>query len=147
MSIHLEKLRDQLANGPMRARQLVEKLQLRQPTLSRAIAAMGDEVVRLGAGPSIHYALRDTARGIGETSVYRVSSEGTLRELGRLIPVRPDGYVMLQTDGKTLQVPYVTNIPNIWAGGEMLTPPSRHSEECFMLIDTPLKTLTVLEGF
>lgn len=86
----------------MRARQLVEKLELSQPTLSRAIAAMGDEVVRLGAGPSIHYALRDTARGVGDTPVYRVSAEGTLRELGTLIPVRPDGFVMLQTDGKTL---------------------------------------------
>ena len=102
MSIHLEKLRDQLANGPMRARQLVEKLQLSQPTLSRAIAALGDEVVRLGAGPSIHYALRDRARGIGEAPVYRVSAEGILRELGTLIPVRPDGYVMVQSDGKTL---------------------------------------------
>ncbi|BCA66225.1 transcriptional regulator [Fluviibacter phosphoraccumulans] len=86
----------------MRARQLVEKLQLSQPTLSRAIAALGDEVVRLGAGPSIHYALRDRARGIGEAPVYRVSAEGILRELGTLIPVRPDGYVMVQSDGKTL---------------------------------------------
>ena len=94
MSLHLEKLRAQLANDPTRARQLVEKLQLSQPTLSRTLAALGDEVVPLGAGPSIHYALRDTARGIGETPVYRVSTEGTLRELGTLIPVRPDGYVM-----------------------------------------------------
>lgn len=86
----------------MRARQLVEKLQLSQPTLSRAIAALGDEVVRLGAGPSIHYALRDRARGIGEAPVYRVSAEGILRELGTLIPVRPDGYVMVQSDEKTL---------------------------------------------
>lgn len=86
----------------MRARQLVEKLRLSQPTLSRTIAALGEEVIRLGAGASIHYALRDTARGIGETPVYRVSAEGTLRELGTLIPVRPDGYVMAQSDGKTL---------------------------------------------
>jgi hypothetical protein len=91
-----------LASGPIRARQLVEKLQLSQPTLSRAIAALGDEVVRLGAGPTIHYALRDTARGVGDTPVYRVSAEGMLRELGTLIPVRPDGYVMVQSDGKTL---------------------------------------------
>lgn len=86
----------------MRARQLVEKIKLSQPTLSRALAALGDEVVRLGAGPSIHYALRDTARGVGDTPVYRVSAEGTLRELSTLIPVRPDGYVMVQSDGKTL---------------------------------------------
>ena len=86
----------------MRARQLLEKIQLSQPTLSRVITALGDEVVRLGAGPSIHYALRDTNRGIGEIPVYRVSAEGTLRELGTLIPVRPEGYVMVQADGKTL---------------------------------------------
>lgn len=86
----------------MRARQLIEKIQLSQPTLSRAIAALGDEIVRLAAGPSIHYALRDASRGISETVVYRVSAEGTLRELGTLIPVRPDGYVMAQSDGKTL---------------------------------------------
>lgn len=102
MSLHLEKLRAQLASGPMRARQLLERIQLSQPTLSRVITALGDEVVRLGAGPSIHYALRDTNRGIGEIPVYRVSAEGTLRELGTLIPVRPEGYVMVQADGKTL---------------------------------------------
>ena len=102
MSIHLDNIRTQLALGPARARQLVEKLQLSQPTLSRAIAALGNEIVRLGAGPSIHYALRDTNRGIGEIPVYRVSAEGTLRELGTLIPVRPEGYVMVQADGKTL---------------------------------------------
>ena len=63
---------------------------------------MGDEIVRLGAGPSIHYALRDTYRDVGNTTVYRISAEGTLRELGTLIPVRPDGYVMVQSDGKSL---------------------------------------------
>lgn len=102
MSAHIETLRVQLASGPLRTRQLVEKLQLSQPTLSRAIAALGSEVVRLGAGPSIHYALRDSARGTGDIPVYRVSAEGTIRELGTLIPVKPDGYVMLQSDGKTL---------------------------------------------
>lgn len=64
MPTHLEKLRAQLANGPARTQQLVEKIQLSQPTLSRAFAALGDEVVRLGAGPSIHFALRDTADGV-----------------------------------------------------------------------------------
>ena len=102
MSAHADALRLELANGPMRARQLVEKLQLSQPTLSRAITALGDDVVRLGAGPSIQYTLRDHARGIGDIAVYRVSAEGTLRELGTLTPVRPDGYVMLQSDGKSL---------------------------------------------
>ena len=102
MAAHTERLRIQLAHGPTRARQVIEKLQLSQPTLSRAIAALGDEIVRIGSGPSIHYTLRDTARGLGEIPVYRVSAEGTIRELGTLIPVRPEGYVMRQANGRTL---------------------------------------------
>jgi len=102
VAAHTERLRIQLAHGPSRARQLIEKLQLSQPTLSRVITALGNDIVRVGSGPSIHYTLRDTARGLGEIPVYRVSAEGTIRELGTLIPVRPEGYVMRQADGKTL---------------------------------------------
>lgn len=102
MSPHVDALRIQLGRGPIQVRQLVENLGLSQPTISRTIVALGDEVVRVGAGRSIQYTLRDTGRGIGEIPIYRVSAEGTIRQLGTLIPVRPDGFVMLQSDGKTL---------------------------------------------
>ncbi|OBS10066.1 type II toxin-antitoxin system HipA family toxin YjjJ [Acidihalobacter prosperus] len=92
-------IREQLARGAMRARQLVDSTGLSQPTVSRAIAGLGDEVVRIGAGPSIHYALRDASRGLGDVPVYRVDAAGGLRLLGRLIPVHPDGFVMRQEDG------------------------------------------------
>lgn len=102
MSAHTEALRIRLGRGPHQVRQLVDILGLSQPTISRAINALGDEIVRIESGRSIQYALRDTARGVGEVPVYRVSAEGTIRQLGTLIPVRPEGFVMLQSDGKTL---------------------------------------------
>lgn len=86
----------------MPARQLVENMKISQPTVSRSISAMGDEIVRIGKGPSIQYALRDAGRGIGSQPVYRVTSEGCIRSLGTLVPVRPEGFVMQQDDGACL---------------------------------------------
>lgn len=103
MALHTDSIRSLLAQGPLKVKQLVEKLGLSQPTVSRALAALGDKVVRFGAGPSIQYALRDTARGLGDVPIYRVSADGSVGQLGTLIPVRPDGFVMVQSaDGKTL---------------------------------------------
>jgi hypothetical protein len=102
MSRHSDSIRQLLGTGPMAARQIVEKTGISQPTISRALAALGDEVIRIGAGSSIHYALRDTFRGFKSAPVFRVSNEGQIRELGTLIPVRPDGFLMRQADGATL---------------------------------------------
>lgn len=102
MSRHADSIRLLLAQGPLSARQLVEKTGISQPTVSRALALLGDEVVRIGAGPAIQYALRDARRAAVAAPVFRVSDEGQIRELGRLLPVRPTGFVMLQADGVTL---------------------------------------------
>ncbi len=102
MSSHVDQLRLHLAREPLTARQLVEKLRVSQPTVSRTLMTLRDEVVRIGAGRSIQYALRDTGRGVGEIPIHRVTAEGTLQALGVLIPVRPDGFVMRQEDGRTL---------------------------------------------
>lgn len=102
MSAHADSIRIQLGRGPQQVRKLVASLGFSQPTLSRAIKALGDEIVRIGKGPSIHYALRDAMRGIGEMTIYRASATGSIRQTGTLIPVRPDGFVLLQSDGKTL---------------------------------------------
>ncbi len=102
MSRHSDSIHLLLAQGPMAARQIVEKTGISQPTVSRALAALGDEVVRVGSGSAIHYALRDNARGFASAPVFRVSDEGMIRALGTLIPVRPDGFVMVQADGVTL---------------------------------------------
>ena len=102
MSRHADSIRLLLAKGPMAARQLVEKTGISQPTVSRALAALGDEVLRIGAASAIRYALRDTSRGFASAPIFRVSEEGLIREIGALIPVRPDGFVMMQADGITL---------------------------------------------
>ena len=77
-------------------------MRLSQPTISRALSELGDDVVRIGAARSIQYALRDTLRGLPDIPVYRVDAEGRIRRLGMLSPVRPDGFVMTQEDGVTL---------------------------------------------
>lgn len=105
MSRHADALRLQLAIGPLAARQLIDALGISQPTLSRALAELGDEVLRLGAARSIQYALRDGLRGLPDMPVYRVDVEGKIRLLGTLVPVRAEGFVMRQADGATLFSP------------------------------------------
>jgi hypothetical protein len=101
MSLHAESIRVRLSSGPLSARQLIEKLGISQPTLSRTLIELGDDVVRIGAARSIQYALRDTVRELPDVSINRVSSDGQIRQLGTLIPVRPEGFVMRQADGIT----------------------------------------------
>ena len=102
MSLHLDALRVLLAAGPQSAQQLIEKMGISQPTLSRALSRLGDEVVRLGAARSMQYTLRDSARGLADIPVYRVNAEGQIRALGTLVAVRPQGFVMRRADGATL---------------------------------------------
>lgn len=97
-----DRIRSLLAQGPAPARQLINFIGVSQPTLSRAITGMGPEIVRIGAARSIQYALRDAIRGFADVPVYRVSAKGQIRRLGMLVPVRPDGFVMLQDDGTAL---------------------------------------------
>lgn len=101
MPSHLENLRARLANGPLSSRQLSEKYGLSQPTISRVLSELGNEIVRIGAARSIQYALRDALRGLPEIPVYRVDAEGRIRRLGILSPVCPNGFVMTQEDGVT----------------------------------------------
>jgi DNA-binding transcriptional ArsR family regulator len=90
-----------LSGGPLSARQLTENIGISQPTVSRALSELGDEVVRIGAARSIQYTLRDSTRGLPDIPIYRVDAEGRIRQLGTLLPVRPEGFVMRQADGVT----------------------------------------------
>ncbi|EEU9106555.1 phosphatidylinositol kinase [Escherichia coli] len=99
MAIHATTIRNLLNQGPMTPRQLVERLGVSQPTISRALRDLGDEIVRIGNGRSIQYALRDSFRGFESVPIYRITEEGCICVLGTLIPVRPEGYVMVE-EGK-----------------------------------------------
>lgn len=103
MISHADHIRVHLSTwGPTKARQLIDKIGISQPTLSRTISTMGGDVVRVGAAQSIQYALRDARRGLNDIPIYRVGTDGKVKRLGVLIPVRPDGFVMQQDDGVTL---------------------------------------------
>lgn len=102
MPDHVDAIRLQLARGPLSSKALQVALGLSQPTVSRALAALGGEVERIGAARSAIYSLRDAGRGVDSLSVYRVDTQGRLAAIGRLVPVRPGGYVMHQTDGVSI---------------------------------------------
>lgn len=102
MTNRSETIRQLLRQGPTSVRQLTDVMGISQPTISRAIKALGDEVVRIGSGPSIHYVLRDPFRGFSSAPIYRITEEGQVKPLGRLVPVYPDGFVMEQTDNVCL---------------------------------------------
>ncbi len=102
MSPHADTIHLRLSGGPLSVRQLIEHVGVSQPTISRALSELGDEVVRIGAARSIQYALRDSTRGLPDIPIYRVDADGRIRQLGTLLPVRPDGFVMRQEDGVTL---------------------------------------------
>lgn len=100
MSTHIEPLRLRLMSGPQSGTQMAKALGISQPTATRALAAMGDEVIKLGQKKGTRYVLRDNGRGFADVPVYRVDVEGRLNDVGVLCPVRPDGFVFTQTDGQ-----------------------------------------------
>jgi hypothetical protein len=105
MPTYSESIRRLLFSDVLKARDLALSLEVSQPTVSRVLSEMSEmsgEVVRIGAARSIQYALRDTQRGLPEFPVFRVTAEGQIRPLGTLVPVRPEGFVMLQADGKAI---------------------------------------------
>jgi len=94
-TIHLpDQARQHLLRGAQTARSLMQALQTSQPTVSRTLKAMGDEVVQVGAARSIQYALRDTSRAALQAPVYSVSETGQVQAQGLLIPVHASAYVM-----------------------------------------------------
>lgn len=97
-----EAIRARLAVGPQTGRQLTDFIGISQPTLSRALAELGDDILRIGAARSIQYALRDGLRGLPDIAIHRVDAEGRLIALGTLIPVRPEGFVMREASGRSL---------------------------------------------
>jgi hypothetical protein len=102
MPLHADTICMYLSDGPRSGRQLADNLGVSQPSVSRALTELGDKVIRIGAARSIHYVLRDTGRGLPDIPIYRVDAEGRIRQLGRLVPVCPDGFVMCQENGVTL---------------------------------------------
>ncbi|BDI06558.1 type II toxin-antitoxin system HipA family toxin YjjJ [Sphaerotilus microaerophilus] len=95
-----ERARSALRRGVRTARELMAELGVSQPTLSRALRTLEADLVPIGAARSIQYALRDATRQDLQVRVHRISAAGQLEELGTLVPVHPEGFVLLQADGR-----------------------------------------------
>lgn len=102
MTLHADRLRLRLATGPKSGTQIAREIGLSQPTVTRALAAMGEEVVKTGQRKSTRYLLRDHSRGFVDIPVFRVDAAGKVKEIGVLTPVRPDGFVFTQSDGRQI---------------------------------------------
>ena len=102
MNTQAESIARVLARGPTTAASLGHALGVSQPTVSRALSRLGGNVIRLGSSRSSRYAWRDESRGLPSVPVYRVDTEGRIAHLGELIPVKPEGFVMIASDGQRL---------------------------------------------
>jgi len=78
-------LLSRLAVGPKTAKELAALLNVSQPTVSRIIAGLGNQVVALGRGRSTRYALPRVVRGlVDHFPVYRIDPTGNAHLTGTL---------------------------------------------------------------
>ncbi len=94
MEQRLFQLRQFLATGVRNPLELRAFLGISQPTLSRALNKIREEIITIGKGRSIHYALRDTYDGVRPEHIYRVGTDGEVELIGTLTPVQPEGFVI-----------------------------------------------------
>lgn len=86
-----------LQRQPMTARQLIDRLQISQPTLSRRIQQLGDLILQLGqARNAKYYAVRKTDNVIN-WPLYQVSAAGEPALVGHLFSLYPNYYCFRDT--------------------------------------------------
>ncbi len=86
MNTHEQELRALLQSAPSHAAPaLAAALALSQPTLSRALRDLGDEVLAFGQARRRRYALRRDVRGLGSCfRIWRIAANGMTEEFGAL---------------------------------------------------------------
>ena len=83
---------------PLPAREILQRLAITQPTLSRWAAELGENVVRYGRARQSAYAARRRVMGQSQFPLYQISRDGQVQEQGVLFPVQPCGYVVQWSD-------------------------------------------------
>jgi hypothetical protein len=93
-----------LARGVATGAELQRELKVSQPTLSRVITRLGEQIVRIGSNRNARYALRRELPQIGSSwPVFAINEEGQASLLGRLHALARDQYwfaatVLLQSE-------------------------------------------------
>jgi hypothetical protein len=85
MNNQLSKLMLELGAGAKSPADLLQRLQISQPTFSRLIARAGGQITSIGRGRAIRYAALRNVRGLGaEFPIYRITADGAVRPWGIL---------------------------------------------------------------
>lgn len=93
-----------LTGGPKTAAEIVERLGVSQPTVSRRLARLAPQVMRLGLGPGTRYGRRRAIQTLqGDQPVYRIDADGRVSEIG-VLAVLHGGYWYQSLDGGTSEV-------------------------------------------
>lgn len=79
--------------SPSTATELMALTGASQPTVSRALAALGSQVLRIGRARATRYALtREVARAGSHWPLYRITAAGAPRLIGQLTALHGDGF-------------------------------------------------------
>jgi hypothetical protein len=82
-----------LAHGSATGAELQRELKVSQPTLSRVITRLGEQIVRIGSTKNARYALRRELPQIGSSwPIFEINEEGQASLLGRLHALAGDQY-------------------------------------------------------
>jgi len=99
------RLLSYLAAGIRTSEEIQKRLGLSQPTVSRLITGLGDEVVVIGRARARRYTLRRDVRGLGgDFPVFRIDPEGNASSLGGLAAVGHDEYLWQPKDGEAVSL-------------------------------------------
>ena len=93
MSAAQQAIRLSLLTGARTAQELSQAAKVSQPTVSRALAGLGEEVVRIGRGPQTRYAIRSEIASLGSSwPLFLIGEDASPSQLGRLHCLAGGGY-------------------------------------------------------
>lgn len=112
-----QRLLEALRTGPLPARELLARAAgASQPTVSRALSGLGDQVLKLGAARATHYARSREVRGLGSSwPLYRIDAEGRAQSSGRLQAVTPKGFHLELVGGDPHMTGLFPSLPPLMA--------------------------------
>ncbi len=93
MKTRQQQLKDLLADRVMTARELTHELAVSQPTLSRMISNIKNEIVVMGKGRATCYGLpKNTGHEHARLPVYSIDAKGDVHNYGQLTPLQGGQY-------------------------------------------------------
>jgi len=110
-----ERLKQVLArSGPLQASEAYQELRISQPTFSRLLSRLKNQILQVGKGQRTRYALRGfLLEGHTEIPVYAVTEEGTTELIATLHGIQPKGYY-LKSNSETVLSNFYEGLPYLF---------------------------------